>query len=74
MLAFALMYLGEHYFVDILVGWFVALAAAFIVETALGNGPGARWLRRRRTLERLRGRDSRAAPGTVRQTEIGEAG
>lgn len=74
MLAFALMYLGEHYFVDILVGWLVALAAAFIVETALGNGPGARWLRRRRTLERLRGRDSRAAPGTVRQTEIGEAG
>lgn len=41
-LGFALVYLGEHYFVDILVGGLAALAAWFIVETALGNGPGLR--------------------------------
>ena len=45
-MAFALMYLGEHYFADILVGGAVALVAAFIVETALGNGPGLRVARR----------------------------
>ena len=52
-MAFSLMYLGEHYFVDILVGGAVAVAAAFIVESALGHGPGVRggkcalrWLRR----------------------------
>jgi hypothetical protein len=47
------MYLGEHYFADILVGGAVAVVAAFIVESALGHGPGVRvskyvvgWLRR----------------------------
>ncbi len=49
-LTFALMYLGEHYFADILAGGAAALASVFIVETALGNGPGvgiARWVRTR---------------------------
>ena len=41
-MAFSLMYLGEHYFADILVGGAVAVAAAFIVESALGHGPGFR--------------------------------
>ena len=52
-MGFSLMYLGEHYFADILVGGAVALVAAFIVESALGNGPGVRaskyswqWLQR----------------------------
>ena len=52
-MGFSLMYLGEHYFADILVGGVVAVVAAFIVESALGNGPGVRagmyallWLRR----------------------------
>ena len=48
LLAFALIYLGEHYFVDILVGGLTALAALLIVETALGNGPRARVPRSRR--------------------------
>ena len=39
-MAFSLIYLGEHYFADILIGGAVAVAAAFIAETALGNGPG----------------------------------
>ena len=49
-LAFALVYLGEHYVADIIAGGASALMAIFIVETALGNGPGARlvhWTRRR---------------------------
>ena len=41
-LAFSLMYLGEHYFADILAGGISALAAYFIFETALGQGPGVR--------------------------------
>ena len=52
-MGFSLMYLGEHYFADILVGGAVAVVAAFIVESALGHGPGVRaanhtlrWLRR----------------------------
>ena len=50
-LAFGLMYLGEHYFADILVGGLAALVSFFIVERALG-GPGLpfrmpRWRRRR---------------------------
>jgi membrane-associated phospholipid phosphatase len=51
-MGFSLMYLGEHYFADILVGGAVAVVAAFIVESALGHGPGVRvaeyvvgWLR-----------------------------
>ncbi len=38
-LAFALMYLGEHYFVDILVGGLLAGASFLIVERVVG-GPG----------------------------------
>ena len=45
-LAFALIYLGEHYFADILAGGASGLTAVFLAETALGNGPGARLLGR----------------------------
>ncbi len=45
-LAFSLVYLGEHYFADILAGGAAAVAAIFLVETALGNGPGLRAVRR----------------------------
>ncbi len=45
-LAFALIYLGEHYFADILAGGASGLTAVFLAETALGNGPGARVLGR----------------------------
>ena len=52
-LTFSLIYLGEHYFADILAGGAAAAASVFLVETALGNGPGARvaqrlWAARRR--------------------------
>ena len=40
-LAFALMYLGEHYFADIIVGGLAALVSFFIVERTL-RGPGLR--------------------------------
>lgn len=39
-LAFSLMYLGEHYFADILAGGVSAMTAYFICNTALGHGPG----------------------------------
>lgn len=45
-LGFSLVYLGEHYVADILAGGGAAVAAFFIVETVLGNGPGARVGRR----------------------------
>ena len=52
-LTFSLIYLGEHYFADILAGGAAAAASVFLVETTLGNGPGARvaqrlWAARRR--------------------------
>ena len=50
-LGFALIYLGEHYFVDILVGGLAAAVSFFIVERAVGGpGLGLRlgWLRGRR--------------------------
>jgi membrane-associated phospholipid phosphatase len=40
-LAFALIYLGEHYFADIIVGALAALASCFTVERSL-RGPGPR--------------------------------
>ena len=61
-MAFALMYLGEHYFADILVGGAVALVAAFIVETALGNGPGLRVALQLWQWRRLRWRGARRWP------------
>ena len=43
-LGFSLVYLGEHYFVDLLVGGLLAGAAFFLVERALaGPGLGSRW-------------------------------
>ena len=45
-LAFSLMYLGEHYFVDILVGGLLAGASFFVVErVCAGPGLGAMWAR-----------------------------
>ncbi len=57
-MAFSLIYLGEHYFADIFVGGLVAVVAAFIVETALGNGPGKRY--RVRLRSKLTGVTARA--------------
>ena len=50
MLAFSLIYLGEHYIADILAGGVSAVLAYVISETALGQGPGIRsgkWLKQR---------------------------
>jgi membrane-associated phospholipid phosphatase len=76
LLSFALMYLGEHYFADILVGGLVALASAFIVETALGNGPGARWALRaqRWIVGSVRRRAARTWPSAARRGDLGEVG
>ena len=52
MLAFSLVYLGEHYIADIIAGGASALVAIFLVETALGNGPGNRLLHWARTTRR----------------------
>ncbi|MXY78136.1 MAG: inositol phosphorylceramide synthase [Chloroflexi bacterium] len=46
-LGFALVYLGEHYFADIIVGGLAALVSCFIVERIV-RGPGLRWSVRRR--------------------------
>ena len=63
-LAFSLMYLGEHYFADILAGGVSAMTAYFIFETALGNGPGARLGvgLKGRLLERLAHKPARPKP------------
>lgn len=45
-LAFSLMYLGEHYFADIIAGGAAAFVSVFMVESTLGNGPGVRFARR----------------------------
>ena len=46
LLAFSLMYLAEHYFVDILAGGLIAIISTVIVEIILGYGSGGRWTRR----------------------------
>lgn len=56
-LAFSLLYLGEHYFADLIAGGAAAFVSVFIVESALGNGPGvrfARWVVAKQAGEELR--------------------
>jgi membrane-associated phospholipid phosphatase len=72
-MAFSLIYLGEHYFADIFVGGLVAIVAAFIVETALGNGPGKRYvvpLRARLKGTSARVRDATGSPAFTPRHEI----
>ncbi len=46
LLCFSLMYLAEHYFIDILAGGLIAIISTVFVETILGNGLIGRWIRR----------------------------
>ena len=66
-LAFALVYLGEHYVADIIAGGAAGAAAAFIAESALGNGPGLRGLSRFvRAVLRRSGEEGPASRGAGR--------
>jgi membrane-associated phospholipid phosphatase len=44
-MTFTLMYSGEHYFIDVLVGW------AYVVAIFLAVGLGERWWRNRRAAD-----------------------